>query len=602
MDKDKTLQLRIRTLPDSPGIYQFYDETGVILYVGKAKNLKKRVSSYFNKESGLSGKTLMLVRRTADIRTIVVDTEYDALLLENSLIKEFQPRYNIMLKDDKTYPWICIRNEDFPRVFPTRTKLNDGSEYFGPYASVRNMNNLLEVVKQLYPVRTCKHKLSPANIRAGKFRVCLEYHIGNCLGPCEGKQSPEDYQEMVKGIREIIRGNIGQVVRKTKTEMQEFADQYEFEKAQQWKEKLELLEKYQSRSAVVSPSVGDAEVFTLLDEPQVAYVNFLKVNHGCVIQSYTLELKKKIEEDREEIMQMVVVELRASKISRSMELILPFDPGLEFPGVEIHVPQRGDKKKLLELSLRNALYYKAEKEKQKELADPERHSRRILEKMQTDLRLKELPEHIECFDNSNIQGDQAVAAMVVFRKARPAKADYRHFIIRSVEGPDDYASMEEVIRRRYTRLLAEKKPLPQLIIVDGGKGQLNAALEVLRDLGLYGRIGLIGIAKRLEEIYYPNDPLPMYLDKRSETLRVIQHIRDEAHRFGITHHRKRREKATIRTELTEIRGIGEIVAGKLLQHFKSVKRISKASLTELEEVIGKNKSVLVYNYFHAKKS
>jgi excinuclease ABC subunit C len=588
----------LQTLPDNPGVYQYYDDTGKLLYVGKAKNLKKRVTSYFTKDSSLSGKLAVLVRKIADIRTIVVDTEYDALLLENNLIKKYLPRYNVMLKDDKTYPWICIRNEPFPRIFPTRTVIKDGSQYYGPYASVRTMNNLLDLIRHLFQLRNCNLKLTKSNIESGKFKVCLEYHIGNCKGPCEDKQDEEEYNETINSIRYIIKGNLGDVQKQMKKAMLDFAENMEFEKAQRVKEKLMLLEKYQSRSTVVNPQVHNVDVFTILDDTHTGYVNFMKVIDGSIIQAHTVEIRKKLDETPEQLLLLVIADFRDRYASDAAEILLPFPVDIEIPGTLITVPQKGDKKKLIELSQRNAFYFKSEKEKQKELADPERHSRRILEQMKTDLRLKEPPEYIECFDNSNIQGDQAVSAMVVFRNARPAKSEYRHYNIRTVEGPDDYASMEEVITRRYRRLTEENKPLPQLIIVDGGKGQLSSAVKSLEQLNLLGQMGIIGIAKKLEEIYYPNDQLPMYLDKKSVTLRIIQQMRDEAHRFGITHHRKKREKETIKTELTEIKGIGNTVAEKLLKKFRSVENIRNAPEDELAVTIGKSKAGLVYMHFH----
>ncbi len=588
----------LKTLPDAPGVYQFYDQQDQLLYVGKAKSLTKRVHSYFNKDSGLSGKVRMLVRKIADIRTIVVNTEYDALLLENTLIKKHQPRYNILLKDDKTYPWICIKKEEFPRIYSTRTLGRDGSHYFGPFASVRSMHNLLELVRKLYPLRTCKLNLSPANIRAGRYKVCLEYQIGNCLGPCEGRQTAESYEENVRHIRELIKGHLGPVIQVLRKAMLEAASEYRFEQAQEYKEKLSLLERYQSKSVVVNPNIHQVDVFTLVDDVHSAWVNFMKVVNGAVVQSQTVELKKKLDENPDEMLLLAIAEFRTRGLSDHSEVLVPFDPGLEIPGVSLQVPQRGDKKMLVELSLRNAIHYKAEKEKQRELADPERHTRRILEKMKQDLRLKELPEIIECIDNSNIQGEYPVAALIVFKNGRPAKSEYRHFNIKTVEGPNDFASMAEVITRRYTRLLDEDKPFPQLLVVDGGKGQLSAAVEALESIGLYGRMGVIGIAKKLEEIYYPYDSLPMYLDKKSETLRVIQHMRDEAHRFGITHHRKKREKGTLRTELTGIRGVGDAVARKALTALGSVARIRAASQEELAAVVGNSKAGLIFAYFH----
>jgi len=588
----------VKNLPHKPGVYQYYDERNRIIYVGKAKDLKKRVSSYFAKINSISGKVQMLVRKIADIKYIVVETEQDALLLENNLIKKYQPHYNVALKDDKTFPFICIKKEAFPRIFPTRNVVHDESVYFGPYANVRLMHTLLELSRQLYPLRNCSLNLTEKNIRAGKFKVCLEYHIGNCKGPCEGYQSSEDYERSISAIKEIIRGNITMVARQLRDLMMEYAANLEFEKAHYVKEKLALLDKYQSKSTVVNPSINDVDVFSIISEGLSAYVNFMKVMNGAIIQVHTIELHKKLDESPEELLSIAITEIRQRFSSGSPEIIVPFALEYAVPGVSLTVPKIGDKKKLLELSQRNVKYYQLEKEKQKELVDPEHRSRRILDTMMKDLRMKELPVHIECFDNSNIQGSSAVAAMVCFKNARPEKSEYRHFNIKTVVGPDDYASMEEIIHRRYKRLIEEKKPLPQLVVVDGGKGQLGAALKSLEKLGLTGKMTIIGIAKKLEEIYYPNDPLPLYLDKKSESLRIIQQMRDEAHRFGITHHRRRREKATMKAQLTEIPGIGFSINQKLLWKFKSVKNIKLASLEALQEVIGKSKGKTVYDFFH----
>ncbi len=594
----KDLSGLVKVLPDKPGIYQFLDETATIIYVGKAKSLKKRVASYFNKDRTLSGKVSVMVKKISDIHHMVVDTELDALLLENNLIKKYQPRYNVMMKDDKTFPWICIRNESFPRIFSTRNIVHDGSEYFGPYASVKMMNTVLELIRSLYPLRNCKHKLSLKNIESRKFKLCLEYHVGNCLGPCAGMQAEEDYEQSIKEIKEIIKGNISTIIRELKKLMMKHAKAFEFEKAQIIKEKLALLENYKSKSTVVNPKINNVDVFSIITDEKSAYVNFLRVINGAIVQAHTVELKKKLDESPAELLSLAVTDLRQRFGDSSRELILPFAIELKNPDVKLIVPRRGDKKQLLELSERNAKYYKLEKRKKLDLADPERHSRRILETMKKDLRMKELPKHIECFDNSNMQGDYPVAAMVCFKNTRPAKKEYRHYNIKTVQGPDDFASMEEIIHRRYKRLLDEKKPLPQLIVIDGGKGQLSASLKSLEKLGLRGKITIIGIAKKLEEIYYPGDSLPMYLDKTSETLRVIRHLRDEAHRFGITHHRKRMEKGTIRSELTGIKGIGYNTAQKLLWKFKSVKKIRKATHEQLAEVIGKSKAGIVFKYFH----
>ena len=591
----------VRNLPHNPGVYQYFDEKNKIIYVGKAKDLKKRVSSYFNKINAISGKVQMLVRKIADIRYIVVDTEQDALLLENNLIKKYQPHYNVALKDDKTFPWICIKNEPFPRILHTRHLIRDGSTYFGPYANVRLMHTLLDLCRQLYPLRNCSLNLTERNIRTKKFRVCLEFHIGNCKGPCEGHQSMDDYDKSIGAIREIIKGNINSIARQLKELMMHYASLEEFEKAHIVKEKLALLEKYQSRSTVVSPSINDVDVFSISNSGNNAYVNYMKVMNGAIIQVHTIELHNKLDEAPDELLSIAITEIRQRFQSQSPEIIVPFPIGYELTGVKFTIPLIGDKKKLLELSERNVKYYQLEREKQKELVDPEHKSRRILDVMMKDLRMTEPPAHIECFDNSNIQGESAVAAMVCFMNAKPDKSEYRHFNIKTVEGPNDFASMEEIIYRRYKRLLDENKPLPQLIVVDGGKGQLSAALKSLDALGLTGKMTVIGIAKKLEEIYYPHDPLPMYLDKKSETLRIIQQMRDEAHRFGITHHRRRREKATMSPQLMEIPGIGFTINQKLLWKFKSVKNIRLATLEGLQETIGKSKGSIVYNYFQSEK-
>ena len=587
----------LKTLPTKPGVYQYFDEAGKIIYVGKAKSLKSRVSSYFNRDAQHGAKISFLVRKIADIKVIVVATEIDALLLENNLIKKFQPRYNIMLKDDKTYPWICVKNEPFPRVFSTRYVVKDGSQYFGPYASGRMMHTILDLVYQLYPIRTCKLNLSKKNIESKKYKVCLEYHIENCLGGCVGKQSAEDYDKDIKAIKEILKGNISTVVKALKSKMMDYAATMEFEKAQKVKEKIEILENYQSKSSVVSATIDDADVFSMDSDEKSAFVNYLKVVKGAVVQSHSVELRTKLEESKEEILAHAIIDLRTRFYSNSKEVILPFDPLIELPGVKFTIPQRGDKKTLLELSQRNAKFYKLDLRKKQDLVDPERHSKRILEQLRKDLRMKETPVHLECFDNSNIQGTHPVASCVVFKNAKPSKKDYRHFNIKTVEGSDDFASMEEVIFRRYSRLLKEEKPLPQLIIIDGGKGQLSSAIKSIKKLGLKKKIIVIGIAKRLEEIYFPGDSIPLYLNKKSESLKLIQQARDEAHRFGITHHRNRRSKSMTQSELTEIEGIGPKTLETLLKKFKSVKRIKSASLTELVSVVGKSKAGILFAYF-----
>lgn len=591
------LQQILKTLPSKPGVYQYFNKEGVVIYIGKAKNLKKRVLSYFNKDLSHSGKIRVLVSKIADIRWIVVDSESDALLLENNLIKEYLPRYNVMLKDDKSFPWICIKNERFPRVFTTRNIIKDGSEYFGPYASVKMMHMLLDLIRQLYPLRNCNLNLSKVNIDGRKFKVCLEYHIGNCLGPCEGRQSEEDYMETIRNIRSIIKGNIGMVKSQLVELMKQYSADFQFEKAQLVKEKIELLDRYQSKSMVVNPAINNVDVFSVVEDEHAAYINFLKIASGAIIQSHTVELRKKLEETTEELLTMAISDMHPRFGSDAKEIIVPLMPEFTLPGITYTVPQRGDKKQLLELSERNAKYYQMDKQRQKELVDPERHSKRLLDTIKKDLNLTELPVHMECFDNSNIQGAYPVAAMVVFKNARPEKKEYRHYNIKTVEGPNDFASMEEVVYRRYSRLLKERADLPQVIIIDGGKGQLHSAYNSIEKLGLQHKIRLIGIAKRLEELYFPGDALPLHLDKKSETLKVIQHMRDEAHRFGITHHRKKRAKGTIKTSLVEIEGIGPASAQALLRKFKSVKKISEASPEELQQVLGKAKTELILTHF-----
>jgi len=588
---------KLRSLSKKPGIYQFFDKDGKIIYVGKAKVLKNRVNSYFNSEHLASGKTRIMVRKIADFKTIVVETELDALLLENNLIKKYQPRYNILLKDDKTYPWICIKKEPYPRIFSTRRLIKDGSEYFGPYASVKMMNTLLDLIRQLYPIRTCNYNLSSKNIEAEKFKVCLEYHIGKCLGPCVGLQTLEDYEKDVSEIRLIIKGNIRQIAIMLNKKMQEYAETMEFEKAQAIKEKLEQLNRYQSKSTVVSSSIKNVDVFSIVSDAASGYVNFLRVVDGAIIQGHTLELKKKLEESNEELLLSGIVELRNRFGSHCKEIIVPFKPDMNFGEAKWLVPQRGDKKSLLELSDRNATYYMLEQHKQLASVDPEKNTRRILTQLQKDLRMNELPEHIECFDNSNLQGSHPVAACVVFKNAKPSKKEYRHFNIKTVEGPDDFASMEEVVYRRYKRMLDEGQSLPQLIIIDGGKGQLSSSLKSLDELDLRGKITIVGVAKRLEEIYFPGDSLPIYINKRSESLKLIQHLRNEAHRFGITFHRNKRSKAAINSKLTDIKGIGFRTAQQLLWKFKSVKRVRDATLEELEDAVNKRAAKTVYDYF-----
>ncbi|MFA7137493.1 MAG: excinuclease ABC subunit UvrC [Bacteroidales bacterium] len=591
------LALIVKSLPDKPGVYRFLNADNAIIYVGKAKSLKKRVASYFNHEASRPGKVRVLVSHIRDIRTTVVETELDALLLENNLIKKYQPKYNIQLKDDKTYPWICIKAEPFPRIFPTRNVVHDGSEYFGPFASVKMMNTLLELIRQLYPLRTCNFRLTPENIAAGKFSVCLQYHIKNCLGPCEGLQQEEDYLQSVAAIRTIVKGNIGEVIQSLKQLMESYAREMAFEKAQVVKEKLLLLENFKSKSTIVNPSIHNVDVFFIQSDEKAGYVNFLKVVNGAIVQIHTVELRKKLDETDQELLLYAISDIRERFNSDAPEVIVPFVPDVSWEGIRFTAPQRGDKKALLDLSARNVKYYRLEKQKQRDLVDPQRHSRRILATMKEDLHLSELPQHIECFDNSNFQGSYPVAAMVCFRDAKPSKKEYRHYTVKTVTGPDDFASMQEIIFRRYSRLLHEKAELPQLIVVDGGKGQLSAAVKSLEALNLRGKIAIIGIAKRLEELYYPDDSIPLYLDKKSETLKVLQRLRDEAHRFGITFHRARREKGTIKTILTDIPGIGPATATLLLKKFRSIKKLRDAGSELLTQVIGPAKAKLVIDFF-----
>jgi len=586
----------LKTLPDTPGVYQYFDADKTLLYVGKAKNLKKRVTSYFTKEHE-SGRLRIMVRKISDIKTVKVNSELDALLLENNLIKNLKPRYNINLRDDKTYPWIILKKERFPRLFYTRRHVKDGSEYFGPYASGKVMHTLLDLMRQTYPLRTCNYDLSIENIEKGKFRPCLEFHIGRCKAPCVNKQSVEEYDQNISEIRQIIKGNIGSALRELKEKMYAASEKYEFEKAGAIKEKIDILSAYQSKSTIVHPSITNTDVINIISDEKNAYVHYFNIIDGAIINAQTLEIKKKVDESDDDILMFAIVEFRTRFNSAAKEILVPFIPEIELPGCEYIIPKIGDKKQLLDLCYKNALGYKQEREKQIALTDPERHTERIMNQMMKDLRMREQPRRIEGFDNSNIQGSYAVSAMPVFIDGKPAKKEYRHFNVKTVEGPDDFATMEEVIFRRYSRVLEENLPMPQLIVIDGGKGQLGAAINSLRKLGLMGKVAIIGIAKRLEEIYFPGDPLPLYLDKRSESLRIIQQIRDEAHRFGITHHRNKRSRATFTTELNEIKGISDKTAEKLLIELKSVKNIKEATFEELEQVIGRSKALLVFNHF-----
>ncbi len=590
------LEVQIKSLPNTPGVYQYYDRADKILYIGKAKNLKKRVSSYFNKNHE-NGKTRVLVEKIASIKHIVVETETDALLLENNLIKKYQPKYNVLLKDDKTYPWICIKKEPFPRVFLTRNVWKDGSEYFGPYTAVKTARTLLSLIKELYPLRTCAYNLNEENIKNKKYKVCLEYHIENCKGTCEALQSVEAYEIEIKEIRNILKGHFKSSLKSFEALMYDFAGRSEFEEAHKVKEKIQLLSNYQARSTVVNPSISNVDVFSIVSDESFAYVNFLKITNGAIIQSHTVEIKKKLDEDDKSLLELAIIEIRERFHSNSPEIYTPFDVEIG-ELLKVTIPKLGDKKRIVELSLRNAKYFRQERFKQIQIIDPDRHTKRIMAQMQKDLRLNEEPRHIECFDNSNIQGSNPVAACVVFKNGKPDKKEYRHFNIKTVVGPDDYSSMEEVVHRRYKRLLDEERELPQLVIVDGGKGQLSSALKSLDVLGLRGKIAIIGIAKRLEEVYYPGDPIPMYLDKKSESLKIIQQLRNEAHRFGIKHHRNKRSKGAIQTELSTINGIGEKTILALLKKFRSIKRLKNATFDEIEQLIGRDKAYKVCDQFN----
>lgn len=594
--RDKYLNDLVSNLPDNPGVYQFYNSQEQIIYIGKARNLKKRVSSYFQKSHHNNGKVRVMVSKICDLKYIVVETESDALLLENNLIKKYQPRYNVLLKDDKTYPWICVKNENFPRIFSTRNLIKDGSQYFGPYTSALMVRTLLELIRQLYQLRTCTLNLSPLAISTGKYKVCLEYHIGNCKGPCVGEQNEDEYMLAVSQIKDIIRGNSNSVLAYLKGLMKDYAESYHFEQAEMVKQKIEILEKFQSKSAVVNPSIHNVDVFTMIEEHNIAVVNFLKVINGAVIQSHTIEMVKRIEEEKEDLLGLAVVEMRERFESVAREIILPFSIDTEFQGITITIPKIGDKRKLLELSERNAKYYLLEKKKQFSKHNPETKTEKLLSQIKEDLHMPELPVHIECFDNSNIQGTNPVASCVVFKNGKPAKNDYRHFNVKTVEGPNDFASMEEIVYRRYKRLLDENQPLPQLIVIDGGKGQLNAAVESLSKLGLYSKISIIGIAKRLEEIYFPGDSVPVYIDKQSVTLRVIQQIRDEAHRFGISFHRDKRSKNMTQSALEKIPGIGPKTIELLYNKYGSISEIKKLSSDVLIEDIGNKKYLLLKDF------
>lgn len=592
------LELQLKSLSSEPGVYRYYDKDNQLLYVGKAKNLKNRVMSYFHKPSS-NYRLQIMVRKIHRLETTIVPSEYDALLLENNLIKEHQPFYNILLKDDKSYPWICIKNEPFPRIVLTRKVVKDGSEYFGPYAKIKPAKVLLEIIKEIYKIRTCTLDLSETKINQGKYKVCLEYHIKNCEGACEGLETEEHYNKNIKSIRGIIKGDFRLAKQHLEDEMLQYAKNLEFEKAQIIKEKLELLEDYQVRHTVVSTTIDDIDVFGIISDEVAAYVNYFKIRNGSIIQSFTTEVKKILDEPDEEILEEVMIEVRRKFNSESREIILPFHLSVEIPDVKISVPKLGDKKRILDLSTKNAREYRLEKLKQIQITDPERHTNRIMAEMKTNLHMPVEPRHIEGFDNSNIQGTNPVSACVVFKNGKPSKEDYRIFHPKTIDGPNDFATMEEVIYRRYSRLLEEGQDLPQLILIDGGKGQLSSAVKSLKLLGLYGKITIVGIAKRLEEIYFPEDPIPLYLDKKSETLKILQQVRDESHRFGVKHHRIRRKNNTIKSELEEIQGIGAKSIELLLKKLKSVKRVKETSQETLEEILGKAKGKIVWDYFNS---
>lgn len=596
VDYKENLKNIIKNIPETPGCYQYYDEKGEIIYVGKAKNLKRRVSSYFTKSHDNSPKTRILVRKIRDIKYIVVDTEEDTLLLENNLIKELQPRYNIRLKDDKTYASIVIRNEFFPRVEQTRNIIKNGSLYFGPYSNGLGLKIMLQTLHKLYPLRTCKYTLLPNEIAEGKYKPCLEFHIKRCKAPCIALQSEEEYLENIESIKEILKGNTSIVLDQIYSKMMDFANKQDFEKAHELKEKYKILESFKQKSTVVTNINYNIDIFGYDEDESAAYINYMSVNNGAIIKAYTFEYSKGIEEEKEELLSTAIIEMRERFDSKAKEVIVPFIPELTTDKFEFTTPQRGDKAKLLKLSIQNVKQYKVDKLKKAETLNPEQRNTRIIKEIQNDLHLKELPIQIECFDNSNIQGTNPVSACVVFIKGKPAKKMYRHFNVKTVEGPDDFSTMREAVYRRYHRLLEESAPLPQLIVIDGGKGQLSAACESLKELNLYGKIAIIGLAERLEEIYFPEDPIPLYLDKNSDSMKVILHLRDEAHRFGLAFHRNKRSKQQTESELDKIKGIGEKTKAALLKHFKSVKRLKNSNLEEIKEVIGQNKAEIIWEY------
>ena len=597
LSKPESLKETIANLPDLPGIYKYFDNTGSIIYIGKAKNLKKRVSSYFTKQHFENRKTEVLVSKITRIEYTVVKTEIDALLLENSLIKEYRPRYNISLKDDKSFPVIRITNERFPRAYVMRNPVKDGSEYFGPFSSPYIMHIVLDLVKRLYPIRNCNYVLNEKNIEAHKFKVCLEYQIGNCRGACEGYETEKEYMDSIKSIKNILRGNLGEVKNHLKEKMHQASNAMRFEQAALFKNKLEKLENYQGKTTVVSITITNVDVFNISSSQQFAFVNYLKIVNGMIIQTQTIEYRKVLDETDNEILELAIVEMRDRLNSTAKEVIIPIPIDIKDENLKYTIPKAGDRLKLLDISMTNLLHFKKEKLEQYDKLDPELRISRLMDQMQQDLKLKVQPKYIECFDNSNIQGNYPVSACVVFRDGKPSKKEYRIFNVKTVVGPDDFATMQEVITRRYKRLLEENQPLPDLVIIDGGKGQLSVSVEAMKQVGVYGKFVVIGIAKRLEELYYPEDPLPLYIDKKSETLKIIQQLRDEAHRFGITQHRNLRSKGSLGTELTQIKGIGEETAKLLLKNFKSIKNLKATSIEDLEKVVGKVRAKLLMDYF-----
>jgi len=594
-DRLRKIKIILKTLPDKPGVYKHLDAEGQILYVGKAKNLKKRVSSYFSKKH-TEERLRMLARRIANIEIIITNTEFDALLLENTLIKKFQPWYNINLKDGKTYPWICIKKERFPRVFSTRNRINDGSEYFGPYPSSRMLKTLLELIRQLYSFRTCSLSLTQTSIDSGKHKVCLEYHMGNCKGPCEDKQTENSYNEDIKSVRSLLKGELKAMRKNLYEDMMLYSEKSQFELAHQFKEKLEHLEKYQSKSTVLNPALGEIDLYSVIDDAEYGYVNFMMIREGSLVHSFTLELKKKMQESPEQLLELAIPEIRIMFESNVKLILLSHTIEYELPGVKFQIPIRGDKFSAIQMSMRNAKAYRIERLKNIQIVDPDRHVNRIMAQMKQDLRMPTEPRHIECFDNSNIQGEFPVSACVVFRDGKPSRNEYRHFNVKTVIGADDYASMEEVVFRRYSRILDENSSLPNLIVIDGGKGQLSSAVKALNDLGLSSKISIVGIAKRLEEIYFPNDSIPLYIDKRSESLKILQQARNEAHRFGITFHRKKRSKSSIKSKLDSLKGIGPSTQKILLSSFKSLARLKKSDFKSIQSLIGKAKAKLIWSW------